>query len=510
MNPTPRTNEPQEIELKLSLPGAASAGLARRLARLPVLARHKATRESLYNIYFDTPEQTLQQQRIALRLRRIGSAASPQWRQTLKTGMSDQAALSRRGEWETAVGSAALDQDALKLTPWVDIDPDGKLFDGLLPCFVTAFDRTIWRLNRPDGSVVEVALDIGQLEANGRQAPICELELELKAGSSAALFELAREIAGSLAVLPANQSKAQRGFLLAQDGLNRPQRAQSPRLSPNLSGPELAQRVLREMFAQFTSNLNALALSDDPEIVHQARVGWRRFKSALRLLRKIAAVAAPPDRLDLQPLLAFLSDLRNIDVALTETLPPLASGYCRGDEQRFEIWQAMLTALTQAAALQRKAVRDALQEPGVGLNLLLITEWLDALPGSNGTVTEKKVMLRHWAKRRILRLHDRLQTAQKDATTQAQQHQVRILAKRLRYGVEALRDLLPKRLADFCYEHAAGIQSAIGATRDLTQVSSLVASLELNPGIAEFLHGVAVGSKRASTIAQAPDSLSSS
>ena len=55
--------------------------------------------------------------------------------------------LSRRGEWETAVGSAALDQDALKLTPWVDIDPDGKLFEGLLPSFVTAFDRTIWRLH---------------------------------------------------------------------------------------------------------------------------------------------------------------------------------------------------------------------------------------------------------------------------------------------------------------------------------------------------------------------------
>ena len=46
--------------------------------------------------------------------------------------------------------------------------------------------------------------------------------------------------------------------------------------------------------------------------------------------------------------------------------------------------------------------------------------------------------------------------------------------------------------------------------RDLSQVSSLVATLELKSGIAEFLHGVAVGSKRASTIAQAPDTLSSS
>ena len=46
--------------------------------------------------------------------------------------------------------------------------------------------------------------------------------------------------------------------------------------------------------------------------------------------------------------------------------------------------------------------------------------------------------------------------------------------------------------------------------RDLSQVSSLVAPLALNPGIAEFLHGVAVGSKRAGILAQATDILSSS
>jgi len=86
----------------------------------------------------------------------------------------------------------------------------------------------------------------------------------LKAGEPAALFDLARQLAQGVAVLPANQSKAERGFLLAQDALDRPQRARIPQLVLPLSRPELAQRVLREMFAQFSQNLDALRTSDDP------------------------------------------------------------------------------------------------------------------------------------------------------------------------------------------------------------------------------------------------------
>ena len=69
----------QEIELKLSLPGANTADLAKCLGLMPLLARRKASRQSLHNIYFDTPDQALRQQRAVLRLRRVGSEAKPQW-----------------------------------------------------------------------------------------------------------------------------------------------------------------------------------------------------------------------------------------------------------------------------------------------------------------------------------------------------------------------------------------------------------------------------------------------
>jgi len=113
----------------------------------------------------------------ALRLRRVGSAAHPQWLQTLKTSTGERSALSQRGEWESEVPGPALDLAALARTPWTGIDPDGRLFVALASCFVTRFERTLWLVRRRDGSAVEVALDIGQVEADGKQAPFASLNL---------------------------------------------------------------------------------------------------------------------------------------------------------------------------------------------------------------------------------------------------------------------------------------------------------------------------------------------
>ena len=489
----------QEIEIKLWLLGSDPSSLAKRLAQTPVLARSRTSHLSLYNIYFDTPDQQLRQQRVALRLRRIGSQAKPEWLQTLKTGGNDDSALSRRGEWEFPVPGAALTREALTATPWSDIDPQGRLFASLKPCFVTAFERTIWLVRRQGGHVVEVALDIGQIEADGQCAPICELELELKAGQPAALFDIAQQIAHTMAVLPANLSKAERGFLLAQDSLDQAQHAQVPSLTSDLAPLALTQRVLGEMFSQFTANLNALRTSDDPEVVHQTRIGWRRFKSGVRFFNKLLAPSVPPSWDPLEPLLSALGELRDLDVATSHTLPPLSHDYGMGDVRREKTWQTMMLALSQAADLQRQAVRFALHEAAVGASLLATAQWLDKLSAHGNGVTDQKMPVRHWVKRRILRLHKKMEQAYQDAGTPDSWHYVRILAKRLRYAAESLRDLLPKRLAWSCVQRSTLLQSRIGVARDVAQASALVARLELDQGIVEFLRGVAVGSAPANS-----------
>lgn len=70
------------------------------------------------------------------------------------------------------------------------------------------------------------------------------------------------------------------------------------------------------------------------------------------------------------------------------------------------------------------------------------------------------------------------------------QHRARILAKRMRYGLEALHDLLPRKRANRWLQQATRLQTDIGLARDLMQAHALVAQLGLEQGLAEFLRGV--------------------
>jgi len=504
MKPDTGMRQPQEIELKLALPSTDPASLRKQLARVPALARHPATQQHLHNIYYDTPDQRLNRERIALRLRRTGSAEDPVWLQTLKTSGHSDSALSQRGEWESSVHGPTLERQALQATPWLDLDPDGALFQTLAPCFVTIFERTCWTVRRRDGSVIEVALDIGQIEAGGNLAPLCELELELLAGQPTALFELARQIARSIAVLPETRSKAVRGFALARGDLHQPLRARPPKLMPHQTLADAAQSVLREAFCQFTSNLQALRASDEPEVVHQARVGWRRFRTALRLFYPAPNPEALPSLQPLHTLLTLLGELRDLDVASTDTLPPLAQAYTAGDTDRENHWQSLLELITQAVHLQRTAVRYALQTPAAGAALLAITQWLEsgpaptALPASTPKTkpkakTKPLPTLRRWAQKRSSRLHEKLQTALQDQSEPDSQHRARILAKRMRYSLEALTPLLKKRRARRWQRQALALQTDLGSSRDLQQAAALAAKLEAAPGLSEFLRGFAAG-----------------
>lgn len=496
MKPKPPPHKPQEIELKLAVPDSDPGSLARRLAQIPLLARRQATRIHLHNVYYDTPEQVLRQARVALRIRRVGSEARPQWLQTFKISGRNDSALSQRGEWEVAVPDGKLDLQALQATPWKDLDPDGSVFQALEPRFSTIFDRTLWVIHKRDRSVAEVALDLGEIKTSCMHSPICELELELLAGPPLTLFDIARQIAQTIALLPANFSKAERGYTLADGCMDKPLRADPPELTAKLSLPEATQQVLREMFCQFTSNLGLLCTCDNSQVVHQARIGWRRFRSAWRFFRPIFAAEIVPTGPALQALLTGLGKLRDLDVARTETLPPLACAYAAGDPRREALWQAMIRALTQASERQRQALRDALREPAVGADLLAITQWLhhtaDASKAPDARF-ESKASRRDWLKRRIRQLHQRFKLAGKENDQPTRQHRVRILAKRLRYDIEALQTLLPKKRTQRWYQLASTLQTSLGAQRDVIQAAALIAALGLDAGLVEFLRGPGLG-----------------
>ncbi|MBA5705737.1 inorganic triphosphatase [Pseudomonas fulva] len=204
---------PKETELKLRVSPETLAALREH----PLLKkRNKSgwqTRE-LLNQYFDTPERALAEARVALRLRRDGDTVI----QTLKCRGTSVAGLSERNEHEWQLDKVKLDLKKLDDSCWpVQLaDLDKKT---IKPLFTTDFTREYADIAWGRGKakvVIEAALDQGFVIAGKRKEAICELELELREGEPAALLELAAELAASVALMPCDISKAERGYRLLE------------------------------------------------------------------------------------------------------------------------------------------------------------------------------------------------------------------------------------------------------------------------------------------------------
>ena len=107
-----------------------------------------------------------------------------------------------------------------------------------------------------------------------------------------------------------------------------------------------------------------------------------------------------------------------------------------------------------------------------------------------------KISLRRWARRRIARLHNQFTDALQDTDTLEGQHRARILAKRTRYGIEALKPRLSRQRTKRWHRQATDLQTNIGMARDVVQANLLVVKVQADHELAEFLRGVAAGQER--------------
>jgi len=199
-----------EIELKLSIVGEhdkeALIQVEKCLLSLGVDQRlHK---NELENAYFDTPDLRLNEERIALRIRK----KSDRYIQTLKTKGQSINGLSKRGEWEWE-----LDKPELNLVYLAQCDawPKSVNADCLSKAFETNFTRHQVEFTW-EGARIELALDRGEIISNGSCESINELELELISGNENDLHLLCRELQKYITLIPSDVSKAERGYCLGK------------------------------------------------------------------------------------------------------------------------------------------------------------------------------------------------------------------------------------------------------------------------------------------------------
>lgn len=154
--------------------------------------------------YYDTPSHSLSQRRWTLR-RRMENGISVC---TLKTPLPD----GSRGEWEV---EAATIEEGLLMLYKLDV-PEGLaclVREGLVERCAARFTRLAKTLALEEGTV-ELALDEGCLLGDGKEIPLCEVEVELKAGSEEAAVAFAAALAREFCLETETKSKQQRALEL--------------------------------------------------------------------------------------------------------------------------------------------------------------------------------------------------------------------------------------------------------------------------------------------------------
>jgi len=212
-----------EFELKLI---ARPEDLA-ALYDSPIIAARSCDRSDrrLKTTFYDTTDQALHCEGMTLRVRREGRT----FVQTLKVVELD-GGPSRRREWEAPVPTMAPVPSALAhRLPEALRAALGT--NGLRPIFTTTFRRRRRVLDMAD-AWVEVAFDQGVIEAADHRVSISEIELELKSGAPAVLYELALQLLDHHAFKLGVQSKSDRGYALALNAAPVSAKAPTPALRP--------------------------------------------------------------------------------------------------------------------------------------------------------------------------------------------------------------------------------------------------------------------------------------
>jgi inorganic triphosphatase YgiF len=455
-----------EVELKFDVEPASVA----QLRATPILAAAAAHSHDSESLYFDTQEGALRRAGISLRVRRSGGRNI----QTAKRKRGNAAGLFVREEWEAEVPRFDLDLDAF--APALVRRLLGKADRGALkPLVRTRFTRTAWQIEHR-GSLIEVVLDEGMVSAGRRKTPLIELELELKRGKPAALFDLAEEIGRAAPLRLGMLSKNERGYALAEGWLGRPAKADPVRLDPEMSEADAFRAVASACLRQFRLNEIALLAARDPDALHQARVALRRLRSALTLFRHtVRGKDYQYLREELRWFAGQLGEARNLDVLLGPDAPlPF------GDD-------AGLRAALQAerdAAYDR--VMAAIESERARALVLRLALWLELggwrfKPRTDGNVRALAThqLERQWRK---VRRHG----AELGRLDPEAEHRLRIDIKKLRYAGEFLASLYTARVeAGRCKSFIAGLkelQERLGIAND-HRIAGAVAA-RLAPGVA--------------------------
>jgi len=423
--------------------------------------------KTLLSVYFDTDKQKLRKNGLSLRVRSINGHSV----QTIKKRGRRSVGLFERNEWECDVADGQLDLNTARDTA---LEPilNKKLSRNLKPVFKTRVQRWVYPVRERD-SEIELTLDKGTVEGAGHSSPLCEIELELKRGEVADLFELARALGKAFPVALASKSKAGRGYdLISKEEHPRPAKAEPIELGPGATCATAFRIIARACLYQLTVNAAGVSRGDT-EGVHQMRIGIRRLRTVISLFKAMLDGAQTEVmKLELKWLTGELGPARELDVFIKRVVKRAKDDHANGpsrDPIAEDFGRRRLEALVRAEEAVasprfRQLVLDAAAWIATGdwmRNGDELNRFLRELPVVDAAAEELR--------RRNKRIRKQgSQLAELDAR---HRHKLRIRAKKLRYACEFFAGVFPSKKSTRRYDKFIGklkaMQDALGDLNDI-------------------------------------------
>jgi inorganic triphosphatase YgiF len=466
--------DPKEIELKLALT-PADFGALKAHRTFAELLNSPARVERLVSIYFDTEQRDLHKNNLTLRVRREGQ----DFIQTIKTAPAPGVSFERE-QWEQPLADAQPDLTAITHTPLGNVFT-AHVRTNLRPVFETRVELTYYDLADSTWRI-EIAFDQGEIVAGNRAVPICEIELELKYGYRAALFELARMI---VEIIPARlmmQAKADRGYELLEDKPESAVHAAPVELTQGMSSAQAFQRIASGCLGQLLANA-PLMHARNPDALHQVRIAVRRLRTAISLFSEIVRDGQVEHiKSELRWLNGELSPARDLDTLMVEVIKPLYEQHPdhKGLRSlRYSLARQMVRNYRRAAAAIRSQRYCRLMVDAFAW--IEIGEWITATDAHARSRRDGPVEL--YAAEQLARRSRKIKKKGRklEKLDPGRRHKLRIQVKKTRYATEFFAGLFRERKARKRSSQLLGalkhMQSSLGGLNDVRTRSALCADL---------------------------------
>lgn len=467
-------SRPRELELKLQLPAAHLA----RLRAAPIDGARDLeppTTRRLLTTYFDTARMGLRDAGIALRVRKVDG----KYVQTIKADRAVQGGLSNPIEIETEIDQSKPDIDA------IDDKDLRRQIEAILarsrlaPIFETRVERTSRRIETSAGDQLELSIDRGEVLVRAKpgkrkaaKAVIGEIEIELKAGTPGGILLVAETIMAGAPVRLAESGKADVGYQLLSGEPQVPPVAKSKPV--DIGGAATARDAIRLFLKAATTQILANGLvvrdRDEPEGVHQLRVGVRRLRAILRIVGVVVddpVLKAIDDQA--RDLARAAGEVRDLDVLTADIVAPLEAN---------EQLASGLAVVRKRLAAERKRSRERLlaelDQPrfiALRMRLALLPHLFDRIAPSSELDEPVEALASAALKKlrkRVLKRGQDIETA-----TVEQRHELRKALKSFRYAAEFFAPLDGHAKLKRIGSRASELQELLGYHNDVTLASRL-------------------------------------